>query len=251
MSALLTPDVSPGYFDGCMVPPYLELSAPGSARVYGATRPISGFGGRLQIQIRPSLVTGQHARLRSGTAFAEGRARFVADVLLHEMIHQWQLEVLGEGEDGYHGHGPLFRDRANLIGQQLGLPPVRTSKARGPDKALPSCAQWPHNVRPDEYYLGAYIRDVPTDGDDTDERVLEPVVVLSLEDQLAAMTSVELGTLLATVMNHRAIGDDDDPDGMEDLVGQIVFRLDDAHQDALVNVTNVWLGVDDDEEPAC
>ena len=29
-------------------------------------------------------------------------------------------------------------------------------KKRGKDKDLPSCAQWPHNVRPAGFYLGAY-----------------------------------------------------------------------------------------------
>ena len=80
----------------------------------------------------------------------------MADVFLHETVHQWQHEVLGDLEDGYHGHGPKFRDQCNRIGALLGLPPVRTSKARGKDKALPSCAYWPHCVRPVDYYLGAY-----------------------------------------------------------------------------------------------
>jgi hypothetical protein len=30
---------------------------------------------------------------------------FVA-MFLHEAVHQWQHEVLGDLEDGYHGHGP-------------------------------------------------------------------------------------------------------------------------------------------------
>ena len=54
----------------------------------------------------------------------------------------------------YHGHGPKFRDQCNRIGAMLGLPPVRTGKARGKDKGLPSCAYWPHCVRPADYYQG-------------------------------------------------------------------------------------------------
>ena len=38
----------------------------------------------------------------------------------------------------------------------MGLPPVRTAKARGPEKDLPSCAHWPFNVRPEGYYRGAF-----------------------------------------------------------------------------------------------
>jgi hypothetical protein len=82
----------------------------------------------------PGLIGGFQGRDRGG------RFRLVADVFLHETVHQWQHEVLGDLEDGYHGHGPKFRDQCNRIGALLGLPPVRTSKARGKDKALPSCA---------------------------------------------------------------------------------------------------------------
>jgi len=81
----------------------------------------------------------------------------VADVLLHEMVHQWQQEVSGDRDTEYHGHGPAFRDRANVIGAVLGLPTVRTCKARGKDADRPSCSQWPHNVRPGDFYGGAYI----------------------------------------------------------------------------------------------
>jgi hypothetical protein len=49
-----------------------------------------------------------------------------------------------------------FAALCNEIGQALGLPPVRSMKKRGKDKDLPSCAHWPLNVRPRDYYLGAY-----------------------------------------------------------------------------------------------
>jgi hypothetical protein len=54
-----------------------------------------------------------------------------------------------------------FRDVCNRIGESLGLPPVRSSKKRKADAHLPSCAQWPHNVRPEDYYQGAYVLPVP------------------------------------------------------------------------------------------
>ena len=60
------------------------------------------------------------------------------------------VEGLGDGID-LVGHGPAFRDTCNRIGGALGLPPVKTSKARGPEKDLPSCAHWPFNVRPEGY----------------------------------------------------------------------------------------------------
>jgi len=154
------------YFDGALVPPYILLTEPAGPRTYADCGPVSGFGGRCQIRMRPSLLAGTHPHLRGEI---EGRVRFVADVLLHETIHQWQQERSGQTEHAWHGHGPSFRDRANAIGRALGLPPVRTGKRRGPDRHLPSCAQWPHCVRPSEYYLGAYRPPVATPGDDQAE----------------------------------------------------------------------------------
>jgi hypothetical protein len=142
------------YYDGVLEPPYILLDEPSTPQRYGDCSPVSGFGGRSEIRIRPSLLTGTHPHMRGPAA---GRFRFVADVLLHEQIHQYHQEVTGSGDDGYHGHGPAFRDTANQIGARLGLPRVRTCKRRGPDRDLPSCSQWPHDVRPDGFYLGAYV----------------------------------------------------------------------------------------------
>jgi len=155
------------HFDGRLEPPYLLLAEPSTPRRYGDCGPLSGFGGRSQIRIRPSLIRGSHPHVEPGDRFAEGRRLFADDILLHEMIHQWQFEVLGDGEPAYCGHGPLFRDVANRIGSVLGLPLVRDCKRRGADKHLPSCSQWPHNVRPKGFYLGAYrLSDVLANGDD-------------------------------------------------------------------------------------
>jgi hypothetical protein len=148
------------FFAGAMQPPYVMLLEPSNPRRFADCSRISGFGGRSQIRIRPSLVRGTYL-LRPGAAYAAGRRRFVEDVLLHEMVHQWQQEISHQTDDGYHGHGPAFRDRANAIGRDLGFPLVRTSKRRGPDRDLPSCAQWPHNVRPEAYYLGAVVEACP------------------------------------------------------------------------------------------
>jgi hypothetical protein len=144
------------HFDGRLEPPYLLLAEPSTPRRYGDCGPLSGFGGRSQIRIRPSLVRGSHPHVEPGERFAEGRRLFVDDVLLHEMIHQWQFEVLGDSEPAYSGHGPLFRDAANRIGKVLGLPLVRDCKRRGSGRDLPSCSYWPHVVRPAGHYLGAY-----------------------------------------------------------------------------------------------
>jgi len=151
------------YFAGQMTAPYLLLAEPITPRTYADTSPATGFGAQLQIRIRPSLLRGTHPHLRQGLQDAAerqrcavGRQRFVEDILLHETIHQYQMEVICKHEVSYDGHGPTFRDTANLIGASLGLPPVRASKAPKKERdRLPSCAQWPHNVRPADYYQGA------------------------------------------------------------------------------------------------
>jgi hypothetical protein len=146
------------YFNGELEVPYILLSEPCAPQVYGDCSSVSGFGGKSQIRIRPSLLVGTHPEVVAGSRAAEGRYRFVTDVLLHEMIHQYQQEISGETDPSYHGHGPAFRDQCNCIGALLGLPSVRTCKKRGADANLPSCSQWPHNVRPHDYYLGALAR---------------------------------------------------------------------------------------------
>jgi hypothetical protein len=150
------------YFAGAMTAPYLLLAEPTAPRIYGATSSVSGFGTQLQIRIRPSLVRGTHPHLRQGLMdhdtrerCATGRRLFVDDILLHETIHQYQMEILNTYEESYDRHGPVFRDNANRIGAVLGLPPVRASKVPKKERDKPSCAQWPHNVRPRDYYQGA------------------------------------------------------------------------------------------------
>jgi hypothetical protein len=78
------------------------------------------------------------------------------------MIHQWQYEVVGNTEVSYHGHGTIFRDKANEIGTKLGLPPVRTKHGKAKD--VPLCSYFAHAVRPDGYYLDA-LSPVPSSGD--------------------------------------------------------------------------------------
>jgi SprT-like family len=144
------------HYESVMVPPIIVLNEPGTPQLYGSCGPVSGWGAKSEIRIRPSLLRGTHPHLQAGERFEPGRRRFVDDVLLHEMIHQWQQEISGLRDEAYHGHGPAFRDVCNRIGAELGVPPVRTCKQRGADAHLPSCSQWPHNVRPPEHYQGAY-----------------------------------------------------------------------------------------------
>lgn len=161
-----------------MTPALILLDEPGSPTLYGQCSLYSGLAGcRCQIQLRPSILAGTLRDLKRGSKNPEGLRRFLEDVLLHEMIHQYHFEITGEGDDSYSGHGPAFSAKANEIGAKLGLPPVRrTCKAR--DGKEPSPSQWPHNVRPEPYYLGAHVL-ASTDNKKPD----------GLEEKIAALIS--------------------------------------------------------------
>lgn len=133
------------------------LAEPKSPKALGDHSVFSGWGSTNQIRIRPSILNGSHPTVRPGNGFAEGRSLLTLDIALHETLHQFATEVLRQPEEAYHGHGPVFRDLCNRIGDSLGLSPVRTAKARGRDRNRPSCAEWPICVRPKGYYLGAYL----------------------------------------------------------------------------------------------
>jgi hypothetical protein len=204
-----------------MIPPYIMLSSPSRPQALGDFSPVSGFGGHSQIMIRPTLLTGHHKVLKKGARYAEGRFLFVADVLLHETIHQYHQEVTGETEESYKGHGPNFRDTCNEIGEHLRLLPVRVAKARGPEKDLPSCAYWPHCVRPAGYYKGAFVtsedQDRASDIDAEDET-----------DRSAAQANLEkersatLIALVDAVRNFRRVW----PGDTDETVANIMPSLD-------------------------
>jgi len=113
-----------------------------------------------QIVLQAAMLAGYHIVVRSGDAYATGRFHVIADTLLHEMIHQYQCEVLllsgydKNGKRANYIHGQAFREQANFIGLLQGLPPVFSNRA-------PYCQPWPHNVRPLSYYGGAYIDAYP------------------------------------------------------------------------------------------
>ena len=69
---------------------------------------------------------------------------------------------------------PIFAGECNRIGDKLGPAPgtawrPAVSAKTKKNKGLPNCNEWPHNVRPEGYYLGAVKdrtkKDVSTDGD--------------------------------------------------------------------------------------
>lgn len=70
----------------------------------------------------------------------QGR-EFVADTLLHEMVHHCLACTDGDPDQD---HGERFIERANAIGEKLGLALV----APGSDAAV----EWPQSVRPDGFH---------------------------------------------------------------------------------------------------
>lgn len=121
-------------FAGALIQdPCILLSPPSSPRALGDYCALDDHGLESRIRIRPSVLS-------------KGN-RFASDVLLHEMIHAWVHEVDVRPRDGkgYRGHGPVFADIANTIGEQLGLPQVHVRRA-------PRASAWPMCVRPADYY---------------------------------------------------------------------------------------------------
>jgi len=148
------------HFDGRLKVPYIRLTAPSTTRRHGEFHPVSAEGGTAEIRIRPSLLLGTESQstLKGGEQYADGRLRFVEDVLLHEMVHQHVREVALLGEEQYRGHGRLFRDKCNQIGADLGLQEVEYKHRRKGGEKNGRCEYWPHNVRGADYYLGALLK---------------------------------------------------------------------------------------------
>jgi len=122
------------YFDSALKQSLILMTTPASPRAEGdyVAQDVHGIPSRIRIAPRCE----QHGLL------------YILDVLLHEMIHAWQAELLDDLENGYKGHGPKFCRKANEIGAKLGLGPV-APKGRG---GLPRPDCWPSNVRPPGYY---------------------------------------------------------------------------------------------------
>jgi len=122
------------HFDGSLQPSMILITQPSSPRTLGDYVPRDTHGIPSRIRIAPRCT-------RVGLLY-------VLDVLLHEMVHAWQEEVIGDTELGYAGHGPRFAKRCNEIGWTIGLEQV-APKGRG---GLAKATLWPMCVRPPGYY---------------------------------------------------------------------------------------------------
>lgn len=186
------------YFDGRMTEPYITLTEPSAPQILGQCCPVSSWGSRLEIRLRPSLLDGTHPSLR--TEDKAIRLQFVQDVLLHEMIHQHVMEHEPDiNENSYHGHGPVFTAHANRIGELLGLPAVVVRNRKGEQK--PKAAQWPFCVMPPERYGGAYL----AGGRRSDRRIAIPRVCMPLAVVSAGddWIDVTFGTAVRDVLDVR------------------------------------------------
>jgi len=145
------------YFYDKLVPPYILLTDMQGVRVMGDCSEYSAFGGKSQIRLRKAILTGDFGIMKKGSRDKEGCYRILGDTLLHEMIHQYMQEVEENPENKFKGHGPIFRDHCNRIGEDLGFLEVRTAKQNSKDeKEKPLCAYWPHRENAEEYYMGAF-----------------------------------------------------------------------------------------------
>lgn len=121
------------HFGGALSPPLILVT-------YTAPRALGDHAARDPHGLRS--VIRLHPRV------AASGARFARDILAHEMVHTWAVEVANDSEPGYRGHGPKFAGMCNTIGRALGLAEVGLKGRKG----LPDCAQWPVCVRPPGYY---------------------------------------------------------------------------------------------------
>ena len=138
------------YFDGKLRPPHITCGRVPPA-CWGYYAPHTDWGGRVQITLKKGFVWGT-SKVIINPLPARGTERFVLDILLHESVHQWQHEVAEKPEVSYGGHGGVYAGKCNEIGEILGLPPV-AGKRRKNKSDRATCSQWPHNVRPADYYL--------------------------------------------------------------------------------------------------
>jgi hypothetical protein len=164
------------YFEFKLRPAAIRFSSPRSSKEYGEYRDGEAI-------IRASLITGRHPQAQSGPEHERGRLLLIRDVLLHLMVHQCCAERLNRPEEHYDGHGPIFRDKCNEIGQKLGLPEVRSSKCHKKVRHLVSCGVWPWALRPDGYHQGAFTPVVPRRRKSAVPGLVERILALDLEDR--------------------------------------------------------------------
>ncbi len=135
-------DYNTRYFQGELSEPEIELVFMGDA--LGRACPPSVYIWNRVGWVR-SRQREEDAPFRIWIAPGLSRDR-MANVLLHEMIHQWIYEGFGERGMCRAGHGQTFTSKANEIGACLGMPMVRPANGRT-QKYLQDAAYWPPVAR--------------------------------------------------------------------------------------------------------
>lgn len=146
-----------------LVWPKTGIGAVPGTRTLSLFRPIAEDGSVAQIAVRESVLTGEHPQVRSGPEYEEGRCRLADDAFLGAVASQVRTEIVRDAEAGYGGHGPVRAGVCNFLGRHLGVPVVVKKGAKLP--GVQTCVDWPMNVRPPGYYLGAYLPNDPIDED--------------------------------------------------------------------------------------
>lgn len=139
------------YFGGRLSQP-LILCGSTPPRALGECVRLGDVEHRSQITINRRIVVGISPNVNRPWP-ALGCVRFVEDILLHEIVHQYTLEIGGETAS-YRGHGQVFCRHCNRIGGELGLKQVVVKRRGRQQRGWPEGNRWPHNVRPTGYYLG-------------------------------------------------------------------------------------------------
>lgn len=138
------------FFAGRLSLPQIVLSPSDGSGSFGACGPSTHPGALSRIRLQRSLLTGLHPRLADGSGWRRRTRRgyrWAAEVLLHEMVHQWCRETVPAEARENEGHGAAFCRKCNEIGRALRLITVRSGADTRGKPLLPSCAQWPHNAR--------------------------------------------------------------------------------------------------------
>jgi hypothetical protein len=149
------------FFGGALDEPHVAIGSPTSPKAWGEFTKIGGDGLRSFIVIRRTHVDGtfnqgkvplpgQTVRFFREDHSLEARWRHLADILLHEQIHQWQYQ---HGSPTKQKHDVEFTAKCNEISDALGIGRVVSRRRKGDPASLPIAAHWPMNVRPDGYYL--------------------------------------------------------------------------------------------------
>lgn len=147
------------HFGGKLVIPEIIIGNCQSPRLtFGQYRARGDHGLLGEITFNSRLFTNQVPGVHLNEKTKPGFLRFIKDILLHELTHSFCHLVRKDPETSYRGHGPVFTEECNRIGKALKREPVKHTKSKKTiELHLHKCDQWPHCVRPGDYYLGAFV----------------------------------------------------------------------------------------------